>query len=73
MCITLTYQSFEAFKHYCQVNHINIIKTEFKQLVNCSIELSFNEKGKLMYEIDKKQFNIQNIQIVKEKNIKKIQ
>ncbi len=72
MSITLTYQDFERFKYYCQINHINITKTDFKQLVSCNIELSFNEKDKLMYEIDKKQLNIQNIQILKEKNIKKM-
>ena len=69
--ITLPYQDFEVFKTYCQTNKINILNVEFLNLVNCNIELSFNEKDKIMYEIDKKKLNIQNIEIIKEKNIRK--
>ena len=60
--ITLPYQDFEVFKTYCQTNKINILNVEFLNLVNCNIELSFNEKDKIMYEIDKKKLNIQNIE-----------
>ena len=70
--ITLPYQDFEVLKTYCQINKINILNVEFLNLVNCNIELSFNEKDKIMYEIDKKKLNIQNIEIIKEKNIRKM-
>ena len=70
--ITLPYQDFEVLKIYCQTNKINILNVEFLNLVNCNIELSFNEKDKIMYEIDKKKLNIQNIEIIKEKNIRKM-
>ena len=72
MTVDLSYQDFEVFKHYCQINQINIIKTKFEEFISCNIELTFNEKEKLMYEIDKKQLNIQNIQVLKEKNIRKM-
>ena len=72
MKLDLSYQDFEVFKHYCQINQINIVKTKFEEFISCNIELTFNEKEKLMYEIDKKQLNIQNIQVLKEKNIRKM-
>ncbi len=72
MKVTLPYQDFESFKYYCSLNKINITKTEFNEFICCNIELTFDEKDKLLYEIDKKQLNIQNIELLQEKNIKKI-
>ena len=70
MKVEILYQDFETFKHYCNLNQINITKTKFNELICCNIELTFNEKDKLLYEIDKKQLNIQNIELLQEKNIK---
>ena len=72
MKVELLYQEFESFKHYCKLNQINITQVEFNELICCNIELGFNEKDKLLCEIDKKQLNIQNIEFLQEKNIKKI-
>ncbi len=67
----LPYQDFERFKHYCQTNKINIIESNFSNEVCCIIEISLYEKRKIIDEIEEKQFNIQNLEIVKEKNIRK--
>lgn len=67
--VMLSYQEFETFKHYCEENQINIIETKFLETICCNIETTFNEKEKLVEEIEKKSLNIQNIEIVKEKNI----
>lgn len=72
MKVTLSYQDFELFKHYCSLNQINIVQTEFNELICCNIELTFNEKDQLLTQIDKKQLNIQNIELLQEKYIKKV-
>lgn len=69
--VILPYQDFERFKHYCQTNEINIIESNFSNEVCCIIEISLYEKRKIIDEIEEKQFNIQNLEIVKEKNIRK--
>ena len=69
--VILPYQDFERFKHYCQTNKINIIESNFSNEVCCIIEISLYEKRKIIDEIEEKQFNIQNLEIVKEKNIRK--
>ena len=69
--VILPYQDFERFKYYCQTNEINIIESNFSNEVCCIIEISLYEKRKIIDEIEEKQFNIQNLEIVKEKNIRK--
>ncbi len=69
--VILPYQDFERFKYYCQTNEINIIESSFSNEVCCIIEISLYEKRKIIDEIEEKQFNIQNLEIVKEKNIRK--
>ena len=70
MKVTLLYQDFESFKHYCNLNQINITQTNFNEFICCNIELTSKEKENLLSEIDQKQLNIQNMEILREKNIK---
>ena len=69
--VMLSYQEYEMFKHYCKENQINIIETKFLDTICCNIETTFTEKEKIVKEIEKKELNIQNIKIIKEKNIVK--
>ena len=72
MKVEILYQDFESFKYYCSLNKINITKTEFNEFICCNIELTFNEKDQLLTQIDKKQLNVQNIELLQEKYIKKV-
>ncbi len=69
--VQLSYQDFSVFEHYCQKNQINIIEVNYQEVVKCLIEVLFDEKAKIDYEIEKKQFNIQKMEVLKEKNIRK--
>ena len=69
--ILIPYQDFQKFKYYCQTNNINIIESNFSEDVSCIIEISLYEKMKIINEIEEKQFNIKNLEIIKEKNIRK--
>ncbi len=69
--IIIPYQEFQKFKYYCQTNNINIIESNFSEDVSCIIEISLYEKTKIINEIQENQFNIEKIEIVKEKNIRK--
>lgn len=73
MQIILSYQDFSNFKHYCQVNDISILETTFADVVCCKFEILLSQRDKFMYEINKKQLNIQKMEMIKEKNIKKLQ
>ena len=72
MKVTLLYQDFESFKHYCNLNQINITKTQFNEFICCNIELTSDTKEKLLSEINTKDFHIQNIEFLQEKNIKNV-
>ena len=69
--VILDYAELSNFERYCQNNNITVIQTRFEQTVHFIIETTFNEKEKIMYEIEKKTLNIQNMEIIKEKNIRK--
>lgn len=71
MKLILPYQNFGHFKNFCQTKQIKIIKIEFVEMICCTIQMSLDEKEKIMNEMEEKQFNIQNIEIIKNKNIRK--
>ena len=69
--VVVSYQNLENFKHYCKINQISIIDIKFEQEISIIIEIAFKKKEKILYEIQEKQLNIQKMEILKEKNIKK--
>lgn len=69
--VVVSYQNLENFKHYCKINQISIIDIKFEQEISIIIEIAFEKKEKILYEIQEKQLNIQKMEILKEKNIKK--
>lgn len=70
MLIKLPYKDLQNFKYYCQKNQISVIEIEFGENVICKAEVTIDKKDKLIDEIVKKKFNIQNIEILKEMYIK---
>lgn len=69
--IELNYKTLDNFKYYCRNNNINIVNTEFSDVVICKIELDNNKKEKLMNDIDTKNINVANLKILCKKIINK--
>ena len=69
--IVVSYQALEHFKYYCKVNEISIIDIKFEQEISIIIEIAFEKKEKILYEIQEKHLNIQKMEILKEKYIRK--
>lgn len=67
----LPYQDLENFKYYCKKNRILISNIEFAENIICKIEVNNEEKEKILTEEIKTKFNIQKIEILMEKYIKK--
>lgn len=69
--VELEYKTIENFKYYCRNNNINIVNTEFSDVVTCKIELDNNKKEKLMNDIETKNINVDNLKILCKKIINK--
>ena len=71
MMVYLEYQSFEQFKRFCYTNNITIVQVQFEEKICCIIEIALKEKEEIMQKMKKEKLNIQKIQILKNKNIRK--
>lgn len=69
--IEINYNDFEKLSYYCKKNNINIINSEYGEKIICNLELSNEEKEKLLNNIEELSFKIQKYKIIKEKNIRK--
>ena len=69
--IEINYNDFEKLSYYCKKNNINIINSEYGEKIICNLELSNEEKEKLLNNIEELSFKIQKYKIIKEKNFKK--
>ena len=69
--VELDYKNIENFKHYCKNNKIEIVKTDYLDIVSCKIELENRIKEKLIYDIDNKAIIIHNINFLFNKLIDK--
>ena len=63
----------EKLKYYCNKNNIKITNIEYKENINCRIEVTKEEKDMLYpkSDYDKKVVNILKYNIIKEKYIRK--
>ena len=48
--VTVAYSEIEKFKYYCNQNKIRIVKQEYLENIKCEIELTEEEKEKLLEE-----------------------
>lgn len=71
MQVILSYEEVQKFEYCCQINQIKIIEAKYEEKISCKIEVPFNEKERFLKEVEKRQVNIENWEIVKEKNIRK--
>lgn len=69
--IKINYIDLEKLKYYCQKNNINIIKTDYKEFIECILEVTNDEKDKIISNNKDNNVNILEYQIIREKNIRK--
>ncbi len=67
----IDYNVIESFKYYCKNNNINIVDTEYLDVVKCKIELDNNKKEKLLIDINNKNINVSDLKVLCKKYISK--
>ena len=68
--IPVSYQSIAYLQYYCRKNNIEIIKTDFENNPYIIIETTTKEKEKLLREMQEKQLNMEDVEIIQRKYIK---
>jgi len=68
--IPVSYQSIAYLQYYCRKNNIEIIKTDFENNPYIIIETTTKEKEKLLREMQEKQLNMGDVEIIQRKYIK---
>ncbi len=71
MLVTVDYSEFDSFKYYCKNNDILIVNVEYKELINCKIELEPDKKEKLMKDFEAKSLILKNVKEITKKYITK--
>ena len=69
--VTISYNEWEKFKYYCEKNNINIINVIYNEQIKSRIEVTDIEKTKINELIKENTLKIENLSIIKEKNIRK--
>ncbi len=69
--VTISYNEWEKFKYYCEKNNINIINVIYDEKIKSRIEITNIEKTKINELIKENTLKIENLDIIKEKNIRK--
>lgn len=69
--LTINYAEFEKIQYYCQKNNISIVKIEYEEKIKCRIEITKDEKEKIRNLKEELVLKIEEIKILKEKNIRK--
>lgn len=69
--IKINYQELESLKYFCKKNGINIIKIDYTNYIECTLEVLSEEKDKIIKNTADNQFKVLEYQIIKEKNIRK--
>ena len=72
--ISISYQDMEKLKYYCNKNDIKIINMEYGENVKCIIEVTKEEKEKILANnmYNDKMANVLDYRIIREKYIRKI-
>ena len=69
--IKINYIDLEKLRYYCNKNEINIIKVEYSDFIECTLEVTNDEKDKIISNNKDNIVNILEYQIIREKNIRK--
>lgn len=71
LLVTVDYSEFDSFKYYCKNNDILIVNVDYKELINCKIELEPDKKEKLMKDFEAKSLILKNVKEIAKKYITK--
>lgn len=69
--LTVNYQEFEKIQYYCEKNALSIINTDYGEKIKCYIEVTIEEKDKIIKLKEEGSLKIEECKIIKEKNIRK--
>ena len=69
--IVINYQEFEKIQYYCEKNKLSITNIEYGEKIKCNIEVTKEEKDKIVNLKEEGTLKIQEYNIKKEKNIRK--
>lgn len=69
--VTLDYNQFDSFTHYCKINQIAITKINYLENIVCKIELEESKKGNLLVDFETKKINLKDLQVLSKKYILK--
>ena len=62
--VYVSYKNLAYIQYYCKKNSITILQTNFDKEPYAIIEITNQEKEQFLYEMQKKQFNIEKIEIL---------
>ena len=68
LLIKTNYKYLEGIQYYCNKNNIKILNVEFDENVKVIVELSIDEKDKILKDLESK---IMDYEVLKRKNIRK--
>ena len=68
--VVVDYQNLEKLKYYCDKNNIKIVKMDYKEVVSCIIEITKEEKNRIIKNYNE-EINILAYKVIREKNIRK--
>lgn len=69
--IIINYQDFEKIEYYCEKNKLSIVNIEYEEKIKCNIEVTKEEKDKIVKLKEEGTLKIEELNIIKEKNIRK--
>lgn len=69
--VKIDYHNLEVFKHYCKINDIFIIDSQYSDIIICKIELEAKNKGKLLDDFETKKVNLIDLKFLSKKIIDK--
>lgn len=71
LAVRIDYIDLENLRYFCKKNEINIIKIEYTNYIECTLEVTNEEKNRIISNTNDNLFKILEYQIIKEKNIRK--
>ena len=69
--IIINYQELEKIEYYCEKNKLSIVNIEYGEKIKCNIEVTKEEKDKIVELKEEGTLKIEDYKIIKEKNIRK--
>ena len=71
LAIIINYQELEKIEYYCEKNKLSIINIEYGEKIKCNIEVTKEEKDKIVELKEEGTLKIEDYKIIKDKNIRK--